>query len=278
MSLKSVLVSRQGANAFFYLDDQKIQEWGIEEEFLKPVVTSMHEVERLVIETPHIQKRIFLCDLSKTELRKRAAKGTLAYIKYGENLKTSKKASHTVGGVPLPQASTIRNRSIWYAVPDQEGGDFIIPRLIRSRFFVPLNKNHFRIGDMFFHGKFRNRKTSELAAALLNSTLAYFLLELMGRINVSGRINIYGPEIKPLLIPNPSNFSHREAAEIIEAFNILSKRAVMPIDQEIHASDRKNFDLLILQPLGLADCYEQILDAFIVHVTDRLGKEKSLKT
>ena len=54
-----------GANEFFYLDDQKVQERGIEEEFLKPVVTSMHEIERLVIETPHIQKRIFLCDLSK---------------------------------------------------------------------------------------------------------------------------------------------------------------------------------------------------------------------
>ena len=267
-----------GANEFFYLDDQRIQEWGIEEEFLKPVVTSMHEIERLVIEVPHVQKRIFLCDLSKAELRKRAAKGTLTYITYGENLTTRKKASHTVGGIPLPQASTIRNRSTWYAVPDQEGGDFIIPRLIRSRFFVPLNKYYFRIGDMFFHGKFRSRKTNELAAALLNSTLVYFLLELMGRINVSGRINIYGPEIKPLLIPNPSNFSDREAAEIIRTFNILSQREVMPIDQEIHASDRKNFDMLILKPLGLADCYEQILDAFIAHVTDRLGKEKSLKT
>ena len=267
-----------GANEFFYLNDERIQEWGIEEEFLKPVVTSMHEIERLVIEASHVQKCIFLCDLTKTELRKRAAKRTLEYITYGETLTTSKKASHTVGGVPLPEASTVSNRSIWYTVPDQEGGDFIIPRLIRQRFFVPLNKYHFRIGDMFFHGKFRNRKTSELAAALLNATLVYFLLELMGRINVSGRINIYGPEIKPLLIPNPSNFSDREAAEIIGAFNILSQREVMPIDQEIHASDRKNFDMLILKPLGLADCYEQIWDDFIAHVTDRLGKEKSLKT
>ena len=257
--------------SFFYLNDQRIGAWNIEDEFLKPVVTSMHEIERLVIEASHVQKRVFLCDFTKTELRKRAAKGALEYIIYGENLTTSKKASHTVGGVPLPQASTIRNRSIWYTVPDQEGGDFIIPRLIRSRFFLPLNKYHFRIGDMFFHGKFRNRKTSDLAAALLNSTLVYFLLELMGRINVGGRINIYGPEIKPLLMPNPSNFSDREAAEIIEAFNNLSKREVMPIDQEIHAPDRKNFDMLILKPLGLADCYEQILDDFIAHVTDRLG-------
>ena len=173
-----------GANEFFYLEDQRIEEWGIEEEFLKPIVTSTHEIERLVIEAPHVQKRIFLCDLSKTELRKQAAKRTLAYITYGENLTTRKKASHTVGGIPLPQASTICNRSIWYAVPDQEGGDFIIPRLIRSRFFLPLNKHHLRIGDMFFHGRFRSRKTSELAAALLNSTLVYFLLELMGSIEL----------------------------------------------------------------------------------------------
>ena len=35
---------KTGANKFFYLDDQKIQEWGIEEEFLKPVIFSLREL------------------------------------------------------------------------------------------------------------------------------------------------------------------------------------------------------------------------------------------
>ena len=35
-----------GANKFFYLNDQRIQEWGIEEEFLKPVIKSPQECNR----------------------------------------------------------------------------------------------------------------------------------------------------------------------------------------------------------------------------------------
>ena len=265
-----------GANEFFYLDADAVERWGIEEEFLKPVITSMHEIERFVVSERHVQNRIFLCNLSKSQLRRKNANHTLAYIKYGEGLKTSKKGAHTVEGILLPQASTIRNRNLWYAVPDQAGGDFVIPRLIRERFFLPLNEDSLRVGDMFFHGRLRNRETKELTVALLNSTVVYFLLEIMGRINVGGRINIYGPEIKPLSLPNPLSFSDEEAAAIVNTFNVLARRKVLPIEQEMQAGDRRNFDRSILEPLGLAGYYEEILHAFEAHVAQRLGKETSL--
>ncbi|MDE0044191.1 MAG: hypothetical protein OXT74_19295 [Candidatus Poribacteria bacterium] len=265
-----------GANEFFYLDDDAVRKWGIEGEFLKRVITSMHEIERFVVYEKHVQKRMFLCDLSKFQLRQKNANNTLGYIKYGEGLKTRKKGAHTVEGIPLPQASTIKNRSLWYAVPDQAGGDFVIPRLIRERFFLPLNGDSSRIGDMFFHGKLHNPNTRELTVALLNSTVVYFLLEIMGRINVGGRINIYGPEIKPLFLPNPSCFSDEEASTIVEGFNVLASRKVLPIDQETQTADRQNFDRSILEPLGLARYYEEVLQAFATHVAQRLGKETSL--
>ena len=265
-----------GANEFFYLDADAVERWGIEEEFLKPVITSMHEIERFVVSERHVQNRIFLCNLSKSQLRRKNANHILAYIKYGEGLKTSKKGAHTVEGILLPQASTIRNRNLWYAVPDQAGGDFVIPRLIRERFFLPLNEDSLRVGDMFFHGRLRNRETKELTVALLNSTVVYFLLEIMGRINVGGRINIYGPEIKPLSLPNPLSFSDEEAAAIVNTFNVLAHRKVLPIEQEMQAGDRRNFDRSILEPLGLAGYYEEILHAFEAHVAQRLGKETSL--
>ena len=266
-----------GANEFFYLDAEAIQRWGIEEEFLKPVLTSMHEIERFVLSENHVQNRIFLCNLSKSQLRQKNANHTLAYIKHGEGLKTSKRGAHTVEGIPLPQASTIKNRNLWYAVPDQAGGDFVIPRLIRERFFLPLNEDSLRVGDMFFHGTLRNHETRKLTVALLNSTVVYFLLEILGRINVGGRINIYGPEIKPLFLPNPSCFSDEEASSIVEAFNALASRKVLPIDQETQTADRQNFDRSILEPLGLAGYYEAVLHAFATHVAQRLGKESSLE-
>ena len=37
---------KTGINEFFYLDDQRIGEWGIEEEFLKSVIKSPRECER----------------------------------------------------------------------------------------------------------------------------------------------------------------------------------------------------------------------------------------
>jgi len=71
-----------GANEFFYLDDDKIMEWEIGEEFLKPVIKSPRECTRVLINKSELKFKIFICHERKSDLKHTAA---LEYIKWGES-------------------------------------------------------------------------------------------------------------------------------------------------------------------------------------------------
>jgi hypothetical protein len=73
---------KTGANEFFYLDDEKIAKWGIEEEFLKLVIKSPRECRSIVIRPEDLRYKIFMCHKDKSQLKGTAA---LEYIKWGES-------------------------------------------------------------------------------------------------------------------------------------------------------------------------------------------------
>ncbi|GIV57079.1 MAG: hypothetical protein KatS3mg040_1847 [Candidatus Kapaibacterium sp.] len=73
---------KTGANEFFYLDEEKIRQWGIEPEFLKPVIKSPRECRSIVIKPEDLKYKIFMCHKDKRELQGTAA---LEYIKWGES-------------------------------------------------------------------------------------------------------------------------------------------------------------------------------------------------
>lgn len=81
---------KTGANEFFYLDEPRIREWGIEEEFLKPVVKSPRECKRILIDPKDLKFKIFICHKDKKELKGTAA---LEYILWGESQKFHKRPS-----------------------------------------------------------------------------------------------------------------------------------------------------------------------------------------
>ena len=71
-----------GANEFFYLDDEDIRHWEIEEEFLKPVIKSPRECKSILIDPSQLKFKLFMCHKDEAAL-----KGTAAwkYIEYGES-------------------------------------------------------------------------------------------------------------------------------------------------------------------------------------------------
>jgi len=82
-----------GANEFFYLNKEKIQEWGIEKEFLKPVIKSPRECKRILVDPNDLKYKLFMCHQDKRELRGTAA---LEYIEWGESQKFHKRPTCAV--------------------------------------------------------------------------------------------------------------------------------------------------------------------------------------
>ena len=70
-----------GANEFFYLDAERIQEWGIESEYLKSVIKSPRECKSIRVDPSQLQFKLFMCHADKAALAGTAA---LDYIEWGE--------------------------------------------------------------------------------------------------------------------------------------------------------------------------------------------------
>lgn len=235
-----------GINKFFYLTEEKIKHWGIEEEFLAPIVTSPKEVESLSIEPSKVKYKAFLCHKDKEQLQKEGKINALRYIEWGEKQVTE-------GGIPWHSVPSVKGRRLWWDLGDRETGDFMLNRFISGRFFVPANPQRVFLGDVVFEGVFKNKAHNRLGTILANCTFTAMSAELVGRLNLGeGLLTTYGPEIEEFLIPDPSLFIGQPIEiKLKQAFVLLSKRPVKSIFEEVKMKDRQKLDRLILEALGL---------------------------
>ena len=103
-----------GANKFFYMTQDRINEWEIEQEFLQPVMTGPQESPSIAIDGSTLPSRIFMCSLGK-----KAISGTnaLEYIRWGES-----QAYH--------EMSACRARKLWYDLGERVPAQLAINTLI----------------------------------------------------------------------------------------------------------------------------------------------------
>jgi type I restriction-modification system DNA methylase subunit len=267
---------KTGANEFFYLDEAKIRQWGIEEEFLKPVISSTSEIKRLAIKREDSTTFLFSCPFTKQHLKKHGYKHALGYIEWGSQQYTTAKGKHTIAGVLLSNAPTVRvHKPEWYCIEPHKPGDFIVPRLIRERFFFADNPDGVSETDMFFHG-YAN-KEPRIVSALLNCTFSYLILEIVGRQGIEGRFNVYGPELEQIIILDPVKLTAFQHSSLNTAFLIIGKRDILKIIDEVNQPDRRALDSIIFDALNLTQGErEAVYEAVINLVESRLKKAGSV--
>ena len=167
-----------GVNEFFYFDDERIQEWGIEEEFLKPVIKSPRECKSILVDLSQLQFKLFMCHKEKAALVGTAA---LEYIKSGESQR-------------FDQRPSCRGRPRWWDLGKQPPFDWLILRFRDKRNWTPVNETHSLLAsDVVFTATLHNQNTIQSANAVANSTLAVLVSEIYGRVNLGdGLLTTYG--------------------------------------------------------------------------------------
>ncbi len=60
---------KTGANEFFYLDEERLKEWKIEKEFLKPIIKSPRECKSILINASDLKFKVFMCHKDKKDLK-----------------------------------------------------------------------------------------------------------------------------------------------------------------------------------------------------------------
>jgi hypothetical protein len=253
-----------GANDFFYLNKAEVENWDIEDEFLKPIIKSPKECKSILVEPNQLDYYVFTCHKTKQDL-----KGTnaLKYIEWGEK-QVSKRRQKQSGGIPLPQLSTLKSREYWYSIDMKKPGDFFCNRFFNDRFFFSYSKDIVE-DQTFYAGRFLRRDYPiDFLMAILNCSIVYLTASLFGRVALGEGVLQYAVyDMKDLSIQK----------FLQQIFKSLKRRPIKRVDIEMRESDRQELDRIIFGALGLTQTErDAVYEAVIDLVEARLNKAESL--
>jgi len=284
VSLKDVAEIRRGyttgINEFFYLTEKKIEYWGIEEEFLAPVLKSPKESQSILIGKEDLKNYVFLCNLSKAELRKRGKRGALKYIIWGEQ-QVSKERKGKGGGIKYLEVPTVQNRELWYNLPQYELGQIYWTKSYDDTFLQRFSHERLFADQRVYQIIEKKKVNPSKLAAILNSTFFFLFIELMGRSTLGeGALDTTVEEVQDyVLCPDIKLFGGKKGEELLKAFNNILQRPIKPISDEIKLKDRQKLDRLVLEALGLdpKNFLKPIYDGLCELVEERIALAKMRK-
>ncbi|MDE0427668.1 MAG: Eco57I restriction-modification methylase domain-containing protein [Candidatus Poribacteria bacterium] len=241
-----------GANDFFYLDAERIREWGIEDEFLKPVIKSPRECKSIRVDPSQLQFKLFMCHTDRAVLAGTAA---LDYIEWGESQGFHQKPS-------------CRSRVRWWDLGKREIPSLAFNYLISSTARTLYARNGCYTSDNFQEVHTDSDLILPLCASL-NSSLFQLMVNMAGRSNFGGGLlKIQTYEVSELLCLDPKIFAFEDAA----IFTSSSWEMLDPSD------DRRVLDTIIFDALGLTQGERDgVYEAVVNLVESRLRKARSLK-
>jgi type I restriction-modification system DNA methylase subunit len=260
-----------GANEFFYLDDEKIAKWGIEKEFLKPVIKSLKESERIVPQ--NTDEKLLFCHLDEHQLR---GKKIWKYIKWGESQ-----------GFHL--RPTCKSRVRWWDLSDRQFADGFYSIMNGDRHLVIRNETKIFCSDNLgeLHIKIQSK---DAFISFLNSTLFKLFIEMTGRA-MTGSITVIKVQIFELTKLEVLNLGAYEIKKLETVFETLKQRNIRSIFQECGFDgklpirsqqpnplpDRKALDDVVFDALGLTEAErKEVYWAVCELVQNRLRKAKSV--
>jgi hypothetical protein len=219
---------KTGANEFFYLDGEKIKQWGIEEEFLEPIIKSPRECRKIFLSPEDVHNKLLICHKTKLELK---GKNVLEYLKWGESLGFQDRPS-------------CKNRNLWWDLGINETPDVVWFKSFNEKYIYPIVPANVLISDRFYKVKFNQQFSISQLALAFNNPIVFLSTEINGRVNLgAGALDNMTYEAANNYIINPTLLP--KEIKIID-------RDILPIGEEINKQDRREFDCEVFQILSLS--------------------------
>lgn len=260
---------KTGANEFFYLTEEKIKQWGIEEEFLKPVIKSPRECKTILVNPNYLSYKIFMCHKEKSELKNTKA---LKYIEWGEKKGYS-------------EVPSVSGRKLWYDLGNWETPDLIWSDAYNDRFASYRVPTGYLADKRFFYiePKRINKDNFHSVRFYLNSTITALNTEIEGIMNLGEGVlytNVYW--LKKLLVlvdENINGFDTFNSKLVKSIFEELGFDKTKPIrtQKPNPLPDRKALDDIIFDALGLTEEErKEVYWSVAELVKNRLDKARSV--
>lgn len=240
-----------GINEFFYLSNEQMRRWKIEDNYLKQLIKSPKDVRDIVVNPKESKTYVLSVSKDKNEL---IDTHTLEYIRWGETQTTRGQKRGSVAGMPWSKVPTVRGRRNWYDLGELQPADILCSRFFDKYFLYRFNP-HRLIEDQTLYGAILqedSKKLAKIQAALMNSTIGYLITELSGRSNLGDGVLQYAVyETEDMLIIDARKIDIAFLPSIEKAFDRVSKRPVKQIKDEVNERDRQLLDSIVIKALGL---------------------------
>ena len=232
-----------GANEFFILTRKEADDWGIEDEFLVPILKSPRECKTIEIVPEKLPHLLFYCHKSKEELQ---GTNALKYIEWGEE-------SVTENGQELRAfhlRPSTRGRKKWWDVGQRKISQTVFPCGFGDTFRFYKNKKVLidkRLYEVDFYDADYNHS--------MNTILTPLFLELGTRTGLGdGLMDVTVYEAQNLFVLK-KQFEKSIEREIYDIFTELGFDRTRPIRKQEPRPlpDRKALDDIIFDELGLTE-------------------------
>ena len=272
--------SKTRINDFFHVTSEVTAEFGIEAEYLLPLIKSPKDSSRIPISVGEIDLRIFVCRRSKAELKRLGHKGALRYIEWGEK-QTYERGEFQ--GFPWPDGTWVAKRKpAWYALPNTETNS---AKVFFAQAFGDKHVHRFSPIDLIpdarlYYLEPEGAIDDKTLSALLNSSVCALFNEITGRITMGdGVLELKVEDARDyLLVPDLRKATFDQKKTITTLFEALCKREILSVFEEMKQKDRQALDVAILATIGLdpKKYLRPIYEALCELARDRieLGKQR----
>lgn len=247
VSLKTIADVRfgikTGANEFFILTRERAQQFGIEEEFLAPIIKSPKQCKTIQINPADLPSLLFYCHKCRNEL---TATKALKYIEWGEE-------SEIINGQEVRAfhlRPSTRGRRNWWDVGYRKIPQTVFPCGFGDIFKFYQN-NKVLIDKRLYEVDFISNDYN----SSMNSTLTVLFLEVGTRTGLGdGLMDVTVYEAKNILVYQKA-IDNPITRPVKSIFTELGFDRLIPIrDQEPNPlPDRKELDDIIFDELGLTE-------------------------
>ncbi len=255
----------------------------LERRYAPAVLRNPDEVVNYSLSDRILPLRIFMCREDRKNLKRTKA---LEYIEWGETSPDAKvkviRGRKKGQRVQVSKKSTVVSRGEdWYQLPDIEPARVFLPKFAKNRHLIPRSTNRIFSTDNFYPVY---SKQEEDLWLYMNSSVFRLFMELNGRSEGAGALQLMVYEYKQITIPAPipplsKKFKLMSQFAKSPAFRFVNIAEDAPL--EFEQEDRKQLDELVLEELGFSDSAQrsrvmsQIYEWLKARVYDRLTKPKT---
>lgn len=229
-----------GANDFFIVN-QNIE---LENDYLVQIIKSSKKINKILFEENFDLLISFPKEIHNLTMKARN------YIKIGENkhLKISRGSSKGDFITGYQNKPMLKAKKSWFSV-SYNVGDLIFFKHVYKRLITVNNTKSYAINNVLYNLFFNNKMSKidrEVFCVLLNSSLIWIMVELIGQSNLGeGAIVLNTNAVKNVLIPRIENINKKNKSILKNIYSNLSSRIIgtyfeeLGVDEAIILEDPK---------------------------------------